>query len=77
MNEPTFDFQPRWKEELLCSCELGELTIEMSMGVDTVWIPSRERWAEIAPPWAQPWWDAFHRQLLAWCDARQIPWYFV
>lgn len=33
MSDPVFTFQPRWKEELLCSCSEGSFVLEMPMGI--------------------------------------------
>lgn len=27
-----FEFRPQWKEELVCSCALGSVTLDMPMG---------------------------------------------
>ena len=68
-----FNFQPEWKEKLICSCPLGSVMIEITMGVTTVYLPTAQRWAEQAPEWARSCWEAFHAQLSAWCAGEQIP----
>ena len=68
-----FEFAPRWREEFDCSCPLGSFVLEMTMGVDTVYLPSAERWAEEAPEWARPLWETLHEQLVAWCRGQRIP----
>jgi len=54
MRSPALTFQPRWKEELVCSCELGSFVVEMPMGVLSVDFPDEENWLTQAPVWAQP-----------------------
>ncbi len=68
-----FAFQPRWKEELVCSCARGSFILEMPMGVVTVYVPTAERWPAVAPAWAAADWAAFHRQLSDWCQSHRIP----
>ena len=68
-----FAFQPRWKEELVCSCPLGSFILEMPMGVVTVYLPTAGRWRGVAPAGAAAAWATVHRQLSHWCQSRQIP----
>ncbi len=68
-----FTFQPRWKEELVCSCSRGSFVLEMPMGVTTVYLPTAERRPAVAPGWAKEDWIAVHRELAAWCLCKQIP----
>ena len=42
-NRIAFEFQPRWREEIVCSCSLGAFILEMTMGVTTVYLPTAER----------------------------------
>lgn len=39
-----FTFQTRWKEELVCSCPLGKVVLEMPMGVASVYILTELAW---------------------------------
>jgi hypothetical protein len=66
-------FQPRWKEELVCSSPLGSFILEMPMGVVTVYFPTEAVWPARAPGWAAPHWRGIFSQLQSWCDANQIP----
>jgi hypothetical protein len=68
-----FTFQPRWKEELVCSCSLGELILEMPMGVPSIYLPTEVVWQASAPDWARPYWNSIHTQLKAWCALHDFP----
>jgi hypothetical protein len=68
-----FSFQPRWKEELVCQCELGQIVLDMPMGTVSVYVPTRDAWKTVAPVWAAPFWESFYEQLGAWCDTQKIP----
>ena len=70
---PVMSFQPRWKEELVCSCALGSFVITMPMGVVSVDFPTRETWLQEAPGWARPHWASIRSQLAAWCASERIP----
>lgn len=75
MPDVTFRFQPRWREELVCSCELGAVVIEMTMGgvKGHVYLPSESIWQRQAPEWARPLWPELHAQLTAWCGSERMP----
>jgi hypothetical protein len=68
-----FEFKPRWKEELVCSCALGSFVLDMPMGVVSVYLPAEEHWKEVAPTWALELWNPLYQQLQAWCAAQKIP----
>lgn len=68
-----FTFQPRWKEELVCSCTLGEFVLEMPMGVPSVYIPTEPAWLDLAPTWARPYWSSVYVQLATWCASHGFP----
>jgi hypothetical protein len=72
-HKPEFRFQPRWKEELVCECDLGSLVLDLTMGVPTVYLPNEQVWPAIAPDWAKPHWQSLHDQLQAWCSGQNIP----
>jgi hypothetical protein len=38
----TFNFAPRWKEELVCLCALGSFVLEMPIGVTSVYLPTED-----------------------------------
>jgi hypothetical protein len=65
-------FHPRWKEELVCRCTGGSFVLEFTMGVPTVYLPNKKRWAEVAPRWAVNSWDALHDKLRLWCEQNGI-----
>jgi hypothetical protein len=73
MGKIQFIFQPRWKEQLVCQCELGQIILDMPMGIVSVYVPTKDAWLEVAPIWAVPLWDSFFEQLTAWCDSQKIP----
>ena len=75
MDDVTFTFNARWKEELQCECAHGELILEMPMGIVAVYAPARQTWESGAPAWAVPLWQRFIEQLTAWCVGRNIPLY--
>lgn len=74
---PTFSFQPRWKEELVCTCALGAFLLDLPMGRPTVYAPTAASWAAHAPGWAQGLHDAFCAELETWCAARGLPLVFA
>jgi hypothetical protein len=45
----SFEFTPRWKEELVCECADGRLVVEITMGILHVYFPSEARWSRDAP----------------------------
>lgn len=63
----TFQFQPRWKEELVCSGPGGRFILDLPMGVLTARLPTEEVWAERAPPWARDLWPVLRIELERWC----------
>lgn len=73
MKKPEIQFQPRWKEELVCSCEFGSFVLDMPMGVVSVDFPNEEIWLQNAPQWAKPYWATIRDQLVAWCESNNIP----
>lgn len=75
MDDVTFTFRPRWKEELQCECALGELILEMPMGIVSVYAPPRQTWEADAPAWASTLWPSFMEQLTAWCEGHNVPLY--
>ncbi|MCW0410693.1 hypothetical protein NG831_00295 [Xanthomonas sacchari] len=68
----TFQFQPRWKEELVCTGPGGEFVLDFPMGVPTVYVPTEHAWAQSAPAWARDLWPVFKAELEAWCDERDV-----
>ena len=72
---PVIKFQPRWKEELVCTSQASAFVLEMPMGVVSVYYPTEAAWTDRAPKWAAPFWDEIQQQLRAWCVAQNIPLY--
>jgi hypothetical protein len=68
-------FTPRWKEELLCSSSLGNLILEMPMGIPSEYFPTQAAWLISAPDWAKPYWGELHVRLQKWCTQQQLPLY--
>jgi elongation factor P hydroxylase len=75
MSDPVFTFQPRWKEELLCSCSEGSFVLEMPMGIVSVYLPSQDQWPVKAPSWTKGYWTALQTQLSQWCVENDLPLY--
>ncbi|MEW6118999.1 MAG: hypothetical protein AB1593_02790 [Pseudomonadota bacterium] len=73
MHEPGLRFQPRWKEELVCTCEQGSFVLGMPMGVPSVDFPTEETWQREAPAWARPYWASIRNQLAGWCESQGLP----
>ena len=73
MDNLKFNFNPRWKEELVCSCQSGDFILEMTMGTLSVFLPTKEIWEANAPEWAKPHWGDLHIQLEEWCKKEKIP----
>ena len=48
MTPPKYTFTPRWKEELVCSCEDGEIVIDLTMGIPNVYFYGVATWAKRA-----------------------------
>ena len=70
---PQMSFQPRWKEELVCTSEHGSFVLDMPMGVVGVYFPTQASWANSAPAWALPFWREIHEQLRTWCSSQRVP----
>ena len=63
-----FQFQPRWKEELVVTGPGGMLVLEHPMGVPTVYLPTEREWQRRAPAWAGSMYPALKDELEAWCS---------
>ncbi|WP_201276301.1 hypothetical protein [Methylotetracoccus oryzae] len=64
-----FQFEPRWKEELLCTGTGGSFVLEFPMGSLSVYVPTEAVWKRDAPQWASNLWppaggvaDLVHRE---------------
>jgi hypothetical protein len=62
-----FEFQPRWKEELVCRCREGAFVLELPMGVLSAYLPTEAEWQRRAPLWARTMWPVLHAELADWC----------
>lgn len=66
-----FRFEPRWREELVCTSPEGHFILELSMGVLTAYLPTEEVWRQRGPTWARDLWPVLHRELLQWCASHR------
>ena len=67
LSKPSFEFKPRWKEELVVSSNNGSFVLDLPMGVLSAYLPTQDIWYEIAPMWAKDSWPELRRELEAWC----------
>jgi len=67
------DLQPRWKEELVASCPMGTLVLELTMGKLHVYFPDETLWAASAPEWAKPLRADFLAACESWSKSQGIP----
>lgn len=65
----TFTFQPRWKEELVCTCHGGSFVLELTMGRLGAYLPTEDAWKLKSPLWARDLWPELKSELEAWCKA--------
>jgi hypothetical protein len=65
----TFTFQPRWKEELVCTARGGSFVLELTMGVLGAYLPTEEAWKRKAPEWARDLWSVLKAELESWCQS--------
>lgn len=75
MTEQLFQFQPRWKEELVVSGSGGSFVLELPMGVLSVYLPTEAEWQHRAPLWAQLLWPALKSELEEWCTENNAQFY--
>jgi hypothetical protein len=66
-----FQFQPRWKEELVVTGPGGTFVLELPMGVLTAYLPTENAWQRKAPPWASGLWAILRAELSEWCEANK------
>lgn len=67
-----FKFEPRWKEELVCTSRMGSFILDMPMGVLSVLLPTQSNWERNAPPWAKEHWQTIYEQLETWCKENKV-----
>lgn len=65
----TFQFQPKWKEELVVTASDGSFILDFTMGVLHAYLPTEENWPNIAPSWAKDLYPVLKEELEAWCKA--------
>ena len=65
----TFQFQPKWKEELVVIASDGSFILDLTMGVLHAYLPTEENWPNIAPSWAKDLYPVLKEELEAWCKA--------
>jgi hypothetical protein len=66
-NDWFFKFEPKWKEELVCTAPQGSLILELPMGELTALLPTENVWKEKAPSWARELWPVLKKELEEWC----------
>ena len=66
-------FRSEWKELLIGSMDGKQFTIELTMGVLTVYLPTLAKWEASAPEWAKHQWERVRADLSAWCEQQKIP----
>lgn len=71
MQRQTFQFQPRWKEELVVTGPGGSFVLELPMGVLSVYLPTEAIWRTKAPAWAADLWPVLRSELGEWCRANE------
>lgn len=71
MKQRTFQFQPRWKEELAVKGPGGSLVLELPMGVLSAYLPTEAAWQLKAPAWAAELWPVLRSELEEWCRANK------
>jgi hypothetical protein len=69
----TVQFQPKWKEELVCTMDGRSFVVELTMGVLTVYFPTQTKWEASAPEWARQHWERVRADLSAWCQQQKMP----
>ena len=69
MSSSVFTFQPRWREELVCTAPSGSFVLELTMGVPGAYLPTEGAWRRKAPEWARDLWPTLKIELEACCQA--------
>jgi len=65
--QTTFQFQPRWKEELVVKGPGGSFVLELPMVTYSVYLPTQKAWETTAPEWARELWPLLKSELEDWC----------
>jgi hypothetical protein len=66
-------FEPKWKEELVCTMDGRRFVVELTMGVLTVYFPTLSKWDASAPEWARGQWQRVRDDLADWCQQQKMP----
>jgi len=66
-------FEPKWKEELVCTMDGRRFVVELTMGRLAVYFPTNAKWKAAAPEWAASQWERVRDDLVAWCAQQKIP----
>jgi hypothetical protein len=67
------EFTPRWREELVATCDEGVLIFELTMGKNHVYFPNESTWITSVPHWAKDKWKTFFEECNTWCSRNGIP----
>jgi len=73
--QKTFQFRPRWKEELVVSSPGGSFILELPMGVYAAYLPTQRVWETKAPEWARDLWPLLKTELEDWCTNNNAEFY--
>ena len=71
--DPKTKFQLKWKEELDGTIDGKQFTIELTMGVLSVYFPTSAKWEASAPIGAKGKWERVKLDLTDWCEKEKIP----
>jgi hypothetical protein len=66
-SQSTFQFRPRWKEELVVTGPGGVFVLGLPMGVYSACLPTQEVWINTAPEWAKDLWPVLEAESAEWC----------
>ncbi len=66
-------FEPKWKDELVCTMDGRQFVVEMTMGFLKVFFPTQPKWEASAPAWARQQWERVRADLAAWCEQQKMP----
>lgn len=58
----SIQFQTQWKEGLHSTMDGHSCAVEFTMGIPTVYFPTRSRWEARALDWARGQWERVHNR---------------
>ncbi|MCH8498603.1 MAG: hypothetical protein LAT63_08995 [Marinobacter sp.] len=70
-----FQFQPRWKEELVVTGDGGQFILELPMGVLSAYLPTESAWEAKSPEWARNQYVELKQELEEWCKKNKAKFY--